>query len=88
MPLLQAFGQHTEAANWVLNYLLNKVQHNIKSPLYVDVSLVEDTIGLLMSLVDIRHKYVKLIYFTFVIILHLYECLKVFYTFMNQLCIN
>lgn len=58
MPLLQAFGQHTEAANWVTNYLLNKVEHNVKSPLYVDVSLIEDTIGLLMSLVDIRHKYV------------------------------
>jgi len=56
MPLLQAFGQHTEAANWVLNYLLNKVEHNIKSPLYVDVSLIEDTIGLLMSMVDVRHK--------------------------------
>ncbi|XP_025409215.1 exportin-4-like isoform X2 [Sipha flava] len=56
MPLLQAFGQHTEAANWVLNYLLNKVEHNIRSPLYVDVSLIEDTIGLLMSLVDMRHK--------------------------------
>lgn len=59
MPLLQAFGQHTEAANWVLNYLLNKVEHNIRSPLCVDASLIEDTIGLLMSLVDIRHKYVS-----------------------------
>lgn len=68
MPLLQAFGQHTEAANWVLNYLLTKVQHNIESPLYVDIHLVEDTIGLLMSLVDIRHKYVQLIYFIFVIL--------------------
>ncbi|CAI6367793.1 unnamed protein product [Macrosiphum euphorbiae] len=56
MPLLQAFGQHTEAANWVLNYLLNKVEHNIKSPLCVDVSLIEDTVGLLMSMVDVRHK--------------------------------
>jgi len=58
MTLLQAFGQHTEAANWVLNYLLNKVEHNIKSPLYVDVSLIGDTVGLLISMVDIRHKYV------------------------------
>lgn len=58
MPLLQAFGQHTEAANWVLNYLLNKVEHNIKSPLYVDVSLIGDTVGLLISMVDVRHKYV------------------------------
>ncbi|KAL5234349.1 hypothetical protein ACI65C_001759 [Semiaphis heraclei] len=56
MPLLQAFGQHTEAANWVLNYLLNKVEHNIKSPLYVDVSLIGDTVGLLISMVDVRHK--------------------------------
>jgi len=58
MPLLQAFGQNTEAANWVLNYLLNKVEHNIKSPLYVDVSLIGDTVGLLLSMVDVRHKYV------------------------------
>lgn len=58
MSLLQAFGQHTEAANWVLNYLLNKVEYNIRSPLYVDLSLIQDTIGLLMSLVDMRHKYV------------------------------
>lgn len=58
MPLLQAFGQHTEAANWVLNYLLNKVEHNIRSPLCFDASLNEDTIGLLMSLVNVRHKYV------------------------------
>jgi len=58
MTLLQVFGQHTEAANWVLNYLLNKVEHNIKSPLYVDVSLIGDTVGLLISMVDIRHKYV------------------------------
>lgn len=58
MPLVQAFGQHTEGANWVLNYLLNKVEHNIRSPLYNDLSLIEGTIGLLMSLVDIRHKYV------------------------------
>lgn len=58
MPLLQTFGQNTEAANWVLNFLLNKVEHNIRSPLYVDVSFIEETIGLLMSLVDIRHKYV------------------------------
>lgn len=56
MSLLQAFGQNTEVANWVLNYLLNKVEHNIRSPLYVDVSLIQDTIGLLMSLVDIRYK--------------------------------
>ncbi|XP_026810149.1 exportin-4-like [Rhopalosiphum maidis] len=56
MTLLQVFGQHTEAANWVLNYLLNKVEHNIKSPLYVDVSLIGDTVGLLISMVDIRHK--------------------------------
>lgn len=59
MSLLQAFGQHTEAANWVINYLLNKVEYNIRCPLYNDVSLIEDTIGLLMSLVDIRHKYVS-----------------------------
>lgn len=56
MPLLQTFGQHTEAANWVLNYLLNKVEYNILSPLHNEISLVQDTIGLLMSLVDIRHK--------------------------------
>lgn len=58
MSLLQVFGQHTEGANWVLNYLLIKVEHNIRSPLYNDLSLIEDTIGLLMSLVDVRHKYV------------------------------
>lgn len=59
MPLLQAFGQHTEAANWVLNCLFEKVEHNIKSPLFVDENLIKDTIGLLISLVDIRHKYVS-----------------------------
>lgn len=58
MPLLQAFGQHTEAANWVLNFILNKVEFNTKLFLYGDVSLAEDTIGLLVSLVEMRHKYV------------------------------
>lgn len=58
MPLIQTFGQNTEAANWVLNYLLNKVEFNILSPLHNEISLIQDTIGLLMSLVDIRHKYV------------------------------
>lgn len=58
MPLLQAFGQHTEAANWVLSYLINKVEYCITSPLYAEVILIEDIIGLLMSLVDVRHKYV------------------------------
>lgn len=57
MPLLQAFGQHTKAANWVLNYLLNKVEYNIITSTFVDANLIEDTIGLLISLVDIRHKY-------------------------------
>ncbi|VVC37256.1 Hypothetical protein CINCED_3A011540 [Cinara cedri] len=56
MPLLQAFGQHTEAASWVLNYLLNKVERNIRSPLFTDMDLINDTIGLLISLVEIRHK--------------------------------
>lgn len=59
MPLLQAFGQHTETANWVLNYLFNKVENNIRSPLCVDENLIQDTIGLLMSLVDTRDKYVS-----------------------------
>lgn len=65
MPLLQTFGQHTEAASWVLNFLLNKVEFNIRSLLYGDVSLAENTIGLLVSLVDIRHKYVFLFIFCF-----------------------
>ncbi|XP_050429581.1 exportin-4-like [Adelges cooleyi] len=56
MPLLKAFGQNTDTANWVLNYLLHKVKHNIKSPLYVDINLIEDTVGLLIALVDVRHK--------------------------------
>ncbi|XP_050536237.1 exportin-4-like isoform X2 [Daktulosphaira vitifoliae] len=56
MSLLKAFGQNTDTAYWILNYLLCKVEYNIRSPLYVDVNLVEDTIGLLISLVDIRHK--------------------------------
>lgn len=62
MPLLQTFGQHTEAASWVLNYLLNKVERNIRSPLFSDMDLINDTIGLLISLVDIRHKYVLNVY--------------------------
>lgn len=61
MPLVKAFGQHTQVGDWVLNYLLNKVEQNIRSPLYNDTSLMEGIIGLLMSLVDIRHKYVLLL---------------------------
>lgn len=59
MPLLRAFGQHTEAANWVLNYLLIIVECNFRSPLFSDMDLINDTIGLLISLVNIRHKYVQ-----------------------------
>ena len=62
MVLVTAFGQNTEGAAWTINFLLAKIISNL-THFYSEPQLVEDTVQLLIVLVDAKEKYVFLITF-------------------------
>ncbi|KAG8318071.1 Exportin-4 [Homalodisca vitripennis] len=55
MPLVSAFGQHTDGAMWTMNYLLNKIESNLCLRNSEPV-LVKESVNLLTSLVEVRDK--------------------------------
>ena len=55
MALITAFGQGTEGTTWTINFLLGKVVSNL-TLLNSEPKLVEDTVLLLLSLVDGKEK--------------------------------
>ncbi len=60
--LLKAFGQNTEGADWSVSFLLSKILSNlVSSELNSEPTLVQDTVLLLVSLVDSKEKWVLVI---------------------------
>lgn len=55
MPLLSAFGQHSEGAVWTVNYLLAKVEANLRT-FCSEPDITEGSVQLLIGLVDLRDK--------------------------------
>lgn len=54
-----AFGLDTPGGNWTLNYILNKICMNVQN-FPTEVTIVKDSVGLFVSLVKRKHKYVLL----------------------------
>lgn len=50
-----AFGRDSEGANWIIGFLLNKVESNIRTQT-AEPGLMNETLRLLMALVDTREK--------------------------------
>lgn len=55
ISLISAFGQNTEGAAWTINFLLGKIISNLTA-LNSEPKLVQDTVLLLVSLVDGKEK--------------------------------
>lgn len=55
LPLVTAFGQHTEGAVWTVNYLLGKVESNLRYFRW-EPNLIKESVQLLITLVDMREK--------------------------------
>nr|CAD7397101.1 unnamed protein product [Timema cristinae] len=55
MALLTAFGKDTEGALWTMNFLLGKIESNLRS-FYCETGLIKDTIQLLIALCDMKEK--------------------------------
>ena len=55
LPLVTAFGQHTEGAVWTANYLLGKVESNLRYFRW-EPNLIKESVELLITLVEIREK--------------------------------
>lgn len=55
LPLLSAFGQHTDAAMWTVNYLLKKIESNL-TLFNWEPTLIKESVSLLTSLVELRDK--------------------------------
>ena len=55
MALLAAFGRDTEGATWTVNFLLNKVESNLRT-FTSEPGLVKDTVRLFIALVDMRER--------------------------------
>lgn len=55
MPLLSAFGQHSEGAMWTVNYLLLKIESNLRT-FSSEPAITEGSVHLLIGLVDLRDK--------------------------------
>lgn len=55
MPLVTAFGQHTDGAMWTINYLLSKIESNLCSFRW-DKDLVKESVNLLTTLAESRCK--------------------------------
>lgn len=52
---IQAFGEDTPGASWTINFLLEKIEHNINA-FKGEPALMKETIKLLISLVDLPKK--------------------------------
>ena len=50
-----AFGRDSEGANWIIGFLLNKVESNLRTQT-AEPSLMNETLQLLMALVDTKEK--------------------------------
>lgn len=50
-----AFGRDSEGANWIISFLLNKIESNIRTQT-AEPGLMNETLKLLMALVDTREK--------------------------------
>ena len=50
-----AFGRDSEGANWITSFLLNKVESNLRTQT-AEPALMEETLKLLMALVDTKEK--------------------------------
>lgn len=50
-----AFGRDSEGANWITGFLLNKVESNLRTQ-SAEPGLMDETLKLLMALVDTREK--------------------------------
>ena len=48
-----AFGRDSEGANWIIGFLLNKVESNLRTQM-AESSLMNETLQLLMALVDCK----------------------------------
>ncbi|KAK9498372.1 hypothetical protein O3M35_003018 [Rhynocoris fuscipes] len=55
MALVSAFGLHSEGAMWTVNYLLMKVEYNLRT-FSSEPAITEGSVQLLVSLVDLRDK--------------------------------
>ncbi len=55
LALVSAFGEGTEGAGWTVSFLLEKIMSNLKL-LHSEEKLVQDTVLMLVSLVDSREK--------------------------------
>lgn len=55
MPFLSAFGQHSEGAMWTVNYLLGKVESNLRT-FSSEPTITDGSVQLLIGLVDLRDK--------------------------------
>lgn len=55
LAIVAAFGQNTEGAAWTINFLLAKILSNLTA-MNSEPKLVQDTIGLLVALVDGKEK--------------------------------
>lgn len=55
MPFLSAFGQHSEGAMWTVNYLLGKVESNLRT-FSSEPAITDGSVQLLIGLVDLRDK--------------------------------
>lgn len=56
MPLMMAFSQQSEHARWVVNFILHKIEINLLN-YSGEPMLIEETVDLLISLVNYREKY-------------------------------
>jgi len=50
-----AFGRDSEGANWITSFLLNKVESNLRTQT-AEPALMDETLKLLMALVDTKEK--------------------------------
>lgn len=50
-----AFGRDSEGANWIMGFLLNKVESNLRTQA-AEASLMDETLKLFMVLVDTKEK--------------------------------
>ena len=55
MPLISAFGQNSEGAMWMINYLMGKIETNLRT-FSSEPAIIESSVQLLISLVDMREK--------------------------------
>ena len=57
VPIMTAFGKDTEVAAWIVNFLLSKVESNVKHCV-AEPNLIKDTVDLLAALVEPKDKWV------------------------------